>query len=529
MESKENKRTKVILAALAGLLVIIIAVVAFTVVRGSMKESSYTAVMEEAEKYLAENDYDQAIIEYQNAIDIDPEQDEPYLALADIYVEQENLSRAKSILRKGYENTESFKIQRMLSSLEGRTLTGGAGEEIEEENLDLSTASQNIAWDSSFMQKIVDYTFDDYKNEFGQVVSAEMDDEGYLEVRHSKLNATCYYRNTSDNKKIVDNSRKVPYATGMPEKITLDSLDILFRNFDGGASLNRMQMLFGERVEPKTLEGNIYIEMKEEDLVVRLGTDSEGNIISPASWNELILPLANTKEATAGTLSGVVVDAVSGKGVANASLTFQPKSSGGKTVKKTTNSKGAFRAELEADDYEITIEASGYISEVFTFTIEKGKSYSGEQFVISPELTGEARIVLEWGAQPTDLDSYLNGSVDDADDIWVYYGDRQASSDGNVIAELDLDDRDGYGPETTTIYDLNGVYRFTVADFFRTGTMAQNGATVKVYLPGQSPVTIQLDPGLGEIDVWDVCVIDHGSLEILNRENTDYGSRDSHK
>ena len=63
--------------------------------------------------------------------------------------------------------------------------------------------------------------------------------------------------------------------------------------------------------------------------------------------------------------------------------------------------------------YEVTISADGYVDETFEFEMEKDKNYSGEQFTISPELAaGSARIVLEWNAQPQDLDSYLWGNTD---------------------------------------------------------------------------------------------------------------------
>ena len=128
----------------------------------------------------------------------------------------------------------------------------------------------------------------------------------------------------------------------------------------------------------------------------------------------------------------------------------------------------------------------------------------------------EARIVLEWGAEPLDLDSHLTGAVSGGSNIHVYYASQQAFIGGTKAAELDLDDTDGYGPETTTIYDLQGTYTFTVVDFQSTGTMAQNGATVKVYLPGQSPVVISLDRGRGVENVWDVCRISRGKVDVLN-------------
>lgn len=524
MGTKENKKVKIILSVLISLLILVIAGTAFVLVSGKMKESNYMAAIEEAEKYRAENNLQQAIAEYENAISINPEKEDAYLALSEIYMEQEDASKAKSILRTGFQRTNSARIQSRLNSLEKQLLVSmAAGEEDEAVQIDLATASQDIAWDTSFVQKIVNYTFDDYKSEFGQVVSAQTNSDGYLEVRHAKLNAICYYKNTSDNNEIVDTSRKTPYASGMPEKIVLDSLGILFRNFDGGASLERMQMLFGERVTAKTLEGRYYIENKEEELIARIGTDASGNIVPAAKWNELILPMANQRKSSEGTLEGVVVNAVTGKGVADATLIFKPRNASHKSVTEKTDNKGAFKVQLEADDYEITVQAQGYISEVFEFRIEKGKSYSGEQFVISPELSGEARIVLEWGSQPHDLDSHLTGSPDGGSSIHVSFTNKKAVSGGTTIAELDLDDTDGYGPETTTIYNLDGVYTFSVVDFGGTGTMAQNGATVKIYLPGQDPVVVQLDTSSGVDNVWTVCKIDHGRLQVLNQAENGCG------
>lgn len=525
METKENKKIKILLSVLIGLLVLVIAGIAFAVVSGTMEEDDYMAAITTGKKYLAENDYEQAAVQFQNAISLDPKKEDAYLLLADTYEAEGDTVRAGAVLRSGYKATGSANIQNRLARLENKAVIEKMGEKI-----NLADASSDISWDTSFLQKLVNYTFDDYKSEFGKVVSAETDEDGYLEVRHEKLNATCYYRNTEENGKIVNTSLKTPYSTGMPEKMTLDSLGLLFRNFEGGANLSRMQMLFGERVEPEKLDKKIYyIENKEEDLEIKIETDKDGNIMEASPWNELLFPLANKEKGKEGVVAGVVVDAVTGNGVAGAKLFFEPKHSSGSTATAITDSKGTFRIELAADTYKITVSADGYIDETFEFTVKAGESYSGEQFVISPELSGEARIVLEWGAQPRDLDSYLSGSVKSEDDVWIYYGNQQEVIDGEVAVALDLDDQDGYGPETTTIYNLDGVYRFTVADYLSTGTMAENGATVKVYLPGKDPVTITLDSSSGVEDVWDVCIIDHGELEILNRANTDYGRRDANK
>ena len=93
---------------------------------------------------------------------------------------------------------------------------------------------------------------------------------------------------------------------------------------------------------------------------------------------------------------------------------------------------------------------------------------------------------------------------------------------GETLAELDVDDTDGYGPETTTVYDPSGDYVFSVVDFTASGDLAISGATVKVYLPGQQPVTISIsecaNTATDRYDIeWSVFRVHNGELEIYNR------------
>ncbi len=516
MEDNGSKKTKVILAVLVVLLVAVIAVIATFMVRSRMTESKYTAQIETAQKYLAEANYSQAIVAYEKAIEIDEEQVEPYLALANIYVEQEDYDSAKQILRQGYAVTKSARIQGKLEIVKTYNLVGYAtdGEIVKatEEDGELQISNAEIGWNTSFRQKLIANTFADYKTDYGSVSSAEMDEDGYLQVRHQNLDAVFYYRNTSDNPNLVDETLLTPSEDAMPEKVTLDDIGLILQNFTGTASLNRIQLMFGEQVTAKNVDSVPYVQYTSDDFIARFGTDTEGNILSATTWNEIELPLANTTLAQAGTLSGVVVNALTGSGVSGASLTFSPSNSANPSATAVSGSDGSFSVALAADVYTITIECTGYITEEFTFTMEEGRSYSGERFVISPIVSEEARIVLEWGSSPADLDSHLTGTTDSGSSIHVYYADREASG----IADLDLDDTNGNGPETTTIHDLNGTYTFTVVDYRSTGTMAAQGATVKVYLPGQDPVTITLDSSSGVDNVWTVFTLDHGELSVVN-------------
>ena len=57
-------------------------------------------------RYLQEGDYEQAIVAFTAAIEIDPKQVDAYINLANIYVEQEDYENAVSILQKGLENCD---------------------------------------------------------------------------------------------------------------------------------------------------------------------------------------------------------------------------------------------------------------------------------------------------------------------------------------------------------------------------------------------------------------------------------------
>ena len=65
---------------------------------------------------------------------------------------------------------------------------------------------------------------------------------------------------------------------------------------------------------------------------------------------------------------------------------------------------------------------------------------------------------------------------------------KEYSENGIKYADLDLDDTDSYGPETTTVYKMNstGTYSFYVHDYtnrddYSSKEMSNSGAKVKVY------------------------------------------------
>ena len=83
------------------------------------------------------------------------------------------------------------------------------------------------------------------------------------------------------------------------------------------------------------------------------------------------------------------------------------------------------------------------------------------------------------------------------------------------IAELDLDDRSGYGPETTTLYDTNGTYEFKVHRYSSDGNLSISGATVKIYTSSSSPVVVKV-PNDVDDEWWTVCKVVNGEIKDIN-------------
>ncbi len=101
------------------------------------------------------------------------------------------------------------------------------------------------------------------------------------------------------------------------------------------------------------------------------------------------------------------------------------------------------------------------------------------------------RIVLTWGATPTDLDVHLVGPASEAknDRFHLYYGTKDIGSPktDDWIADLDYDDRNSYGPEVVTLRKfVPGTYYFYIYDYTTTGAigtdaLSNSNATVKIY------------------------------------------------
>lgn len=126
-----------------------------------------------------------------------------------------------------------------------------------------------------------------------------------------------------------------------------------------------------------------------------------------------------------------------------------------------------------------------------------GKTIDNQNAALSQALlAGQMRIVLTWGATPSDLDSHLwapHYGCNAQNPYHLYFAARQCG----VIVNLDVDDTTSFGPETTTIGVsqtpvVGQTYSFLVHDYSNLSSGSSQamsnsqGLEVNVYSSGGS-------------------------------------------
>ena len=215
-------------------------------------------------------------------------------------------------------------------------------------------------------------------------------------------------------------------------------------------------------------------------------------------------------------LSAVVKD----KAISNAEIIFQK--NGQQSVVGYTDANG--RATITApfnDDASTTmiIKKQGYS------TLVAKCACDGMTYAISPVMTNldGMRIVLSWGSNPDDLDSHLSFG-----NQHVFFSNKQGTG-----ANLDVDDRDAYGPETITIEErqFGTSYIYRVHDYSNrndpsTYNLGKSRATVYVYV-GESLVKTYYIPSGKLGNLWTVFSINSvGDIQDINEMSATQFSRD---
>lgn len=208
-----------------------------------------------------------------------------------------------------------------------------------------------------------------------------------------------------------------------------------------------------------------------------------------------------------GIADGVITNAVNGTVIPEITMNIREgwNTTSGEIVQTvTTDNQGKYKLELPLGNYTIEMIKDGYITKSFNIYVASVNSSNQNNTLVptSSELpSGELRIVLTWGEKPYDLDSHLLGpTVDGEDNFHISYYSKEYYENEIMYADLDLDDTDSYGPETTTVYTMNssGKYKFYVHDYSNRYNdnsleMSNSGAKVDIYKGDQLCATYNIE------------------------------------
>ena len=186
----------------------------------------------------------------------------------------------------------------------------------------------------------------------------------------------------------------------------------------------------------------------------------------------------------------------------------------------TTDAQGKYQTtELPYGYYTAEISKEGFVTQYVNVISSGNQELSMDQVVLLPPIAenNDYRVTLSWGVEPRDLDAHLTGNTPEA--FEVYFGNRNAVFNGETVATLDHNDKNGNGFETVTLKaDPSGTYHYYVAKYkSNDGSFVNSNAIVKIYKGGELIEQFNAPVSQEDARYWNVFSIENGQLKPINQ------------
>ncbi len=470
----------------------------------------YVEQIRTARQLCQNGDYQKAIVYYKEAIKHNDTSYQPYKELAQIYmVNMKDVSLAMSVLNEGYRRTGAPELHELIAVYTDENGTAPNGK---------SDAEEMVAINSSSLEIFSTYTYEKYSQNC--TVKNERTENGKYTVEFRQYNAVFEFENTAGKNNIVDIRTGKPFKQARPTLIKIMDSNLIGTKFTAGTTMVEIKDAGGHDIkinEVDSSKGTYRMTFTYRDCAISLNCNKNG-VLSKNSYISVV-PKQGTNTGSV-IVRGEIVDVTSGTRVETASLVFREGKSNkfGDTYESYESTDGTYSVNLNPGDYTVEVDASGYNKEYYALYVTNTGSDVEKNFSVSTSLNAdEIRFVLEWGSSPRDLDSHLEGKTAGKDKVNISFRNRSARNrNGETIAKLDVDDIDGFGPETTTLSDTSGEYVYKIHRFSRYGSIASSGVTIKIYLGSSStPIVIEAPDDVGS-EWWTVCKVKNGKVVDIN-------------
>jgi len=247
---------------------------------------------------------------------------------------------------------------------------------------------------------------------------------------------------------------------------------------------------------------------------------SYGDIDIVDGESRVIDPVLQIDDAVGNSnVNGRVLDATTGSPISGATLSAFPNlnnTTGVPIATTVSDANGFYNFDgLAFGQYTVQASQTDYSSNHNSFPVT-ACSDPDEIISLVPFEPGFT-FILEWNADPRDLDSHLTGPDNAGGRFHVYYSNKDVGDEGS----LNIDDTSGFGPETvSTLASQTGVYNYSIHNYTARAdqldtTLSASGATVTVFENGILTHTITILPSqVGNL--WNVLTIENGQVTIVN-------------
>lgn len=228
--------------------------------------------------------------------------------------------------------------------------------------------------------------------------------------------------------------------------------------------------------------------------------------VTPKEGKQVIGSSVESEYEIGTGFSGRITD-IYGKGIRGLNLEFTSISdSRTDRVSAVTDLNGYYFVYAAPSAYSGMITGAGYVDTPINAAVASNRfELQQNGTVIRAAASNEVKIMLSWDKYPSDLDSHLTGPGADGTPFHIAYYNKEESTNGMTYVDLDWDDTDSYGPETTTIRKLvDGDYRFYIHNYSGDSSLRLSGAKVEVF-KGDSKTpdnTFNVPTGEGNEPYW---------------------------
>lgn len=235
------------------------------------RQDSYEHYVKVAQKYLSEEDYEQAIVEFNKAIEKNPQLEYAYLGLSGVYVRMEEYDEAIGVLQNGYDETQIRSLRRKMDNIKKKSEDTEIETAVVDEPIQAEDSTKELAYmEEEITSEKEEVILDDNGKEFLEEMCTDIPEfksiysvDDYFWWRYL-INAVIRVFDYSNSIETEDGKRYMYISEEDINDYTNQMFAIDFPGIDCEAEYNKHKYLDGE-VQYEVYYDNGYYYMIEGD------------------------------------------------------------------------------------------------------------------------------------------------------------------------------------------------------------------------------------------------------------------------